>query len=144
VFLVPLVLLDWGIGELTPLRAVAWSGLSVLLLAVLWPPRIVAGQGWLAVRGLLRTRRVTTDALVGVWQVGDVAVSLLLRDIRGRRVEVSLDALVADPLLWHLVETGIHRSQERGMLRTGAQVVIKLGERVDAQAKAILRASMLR
>ena len=61
-----LLLIDVGSGRLTGLRALMWVALAVLLLVVLVPPRVTAGEGWLASRSLLRRRRVRTDSLVGV------------------------------------------------------------------------------
>lgn len=137
-------LLDWGLGALTAPYLAVWGAATVLVLAVLWPPRVVAGRGWLAVHSLLRTRTVRTDALVDARRIGEVAVSLVLRDVHGGRVELTPGVLTADPVLWHLLDAGIRRSQERGTLRTGTQVLYGIGERVDGEAEAILRASGLR
>lgn len=136
------LLLDWGSGGLTAPRAGLWAGLAVALLAVLWRPRVVAGQGWLTVRDLLRTRRVRTDALVGVELTGEIAVRLVLSDAYGGRVVLDPRILVANPLVWHLLDTGVRRSRERAVLRHGEQVLRELGERVDGDtAREILRAS---
>lgn len=134
----------WGVDALTPVHGALWSGAAFVILAVLWPPRVVAGGGWLAVRTLLRTRMVHTDALVRVDQVGDIAVSVVLRDAYGGRVEFAREALVANPVLWHALETGVRRSVERGTLRAGTQVLRAVGEHVDAEAEKILRASGVR
>jgi len=138
------MLLDWDSGGLTVPRAVLWAGLAIVVFAVLLPPRVVAGDGRLTVRGLVRTRRVRTDALVGAWQSGEFARCLVLRDVYGGRVELDPRILVANPLLWHLLDGGVRRSRERGTLRYGAQVLAGLGERVDEEAGAILRASGVR
>ncbi|SEO81055.1 hypothetical protein [Actinacidiphila rubida] len=130
-------------GDLGAAYAAATLGAALVVLALLWPPRVTAGQGRLAVRGLLRTRTVRTDALAGMWLIGDLATSLVLRDVDGRRVELDSETVVANPLLWHLLEAGVHRSQERGTLRTGARVLDALAHRVDGEAAAILRASGL-
>lgn len=137
------LLLGLGSGELTAVRVLLPCAAAVVVLAVLWPPKVTAGPGWLAVRSLLRTRRVRTDALVGVWRIGEVSVSLVLRDRFGGRVEFAPDTLVANPLLWHLLDAGVRRSREQGTLRTGTRVLDELGERVDGQAREILRASGL-
>lgn len=142
-FLGMAMLLDWASGGLTAPRATLWTGLAVVVLAVLLPPRVVAGHGRLTVRGLVRTRKVRVDALVGVSQTGEVARRLVLRDVYGGRVELDPRILVANPLLWHLLDAGVRRSRERGTLRYGAQVLAGLGERVDGEAEAILRASGL-
>ncbi|MFI1095458.1 hypothetical protein [Streptomyces sp. NPDC020917] len=133
----------WDSGEPGLAQTAFTCGIALVVLAVLWPAQVAAGEGWLVVRGPLRTRRVRTDALAGIWLVGDLASSLVLRDIHGGRAEVDAEAVVADPLLWHLLESGVHRSQERGTLRTGARVLTGLGRRVDGEARAILRASGL-
>jgi hypothetical protein len=138
------MLLDAGSGGLTAPRAGCWVGLSLGLLAVLLPSRVVAGDGWLTVRSPVRTRSVRTDALAGVCRTGDVAVRLVLRDVHGGRVELDPRILVASPLLWHLLDAGVRRSRERGTLRYGARVLGELGERVDGEAESILRASGLR
>ncbi|WP_329582571.1 hypothetical protein [Streptomyces sp. NBC_01361] len=72
---------DWDGGTLTTLRAGIWLTLAAAVFTVLLPPRVTAGvalgcalavcgmatlvDGWLAVDGLVRLRRVRTDALVG-------------------------------------------------------------------------------
>jgi hypothetical protein len=144
-FLGTALLLDWGSGGLTLARAVLWTALALGLFAVLLPSRVVAGKDRLAVHGLVRTQKVRTDALVGVWQSGEVTVRLVLRDAYGGRVEIDPRVLVADPLLWHLVDTGARRSREHGTLRYGSPVLRELGERVDGDtARAIFLASGLR
>jgi hypothetical protein len=130
-------------GDLNVPHTLVTCGVALVVLALLWPAQVVAGEGWLTVRSLLRTRRVRTDALAAVWLVGDLSACLVLRDVHGGRVELDPEVVVADPLLWHLLETGVHRSQERGSLRTGRRVLAGLGERVDGEAGAILRASGL-
>ena len=136
-------LAEWDTGDLSLLHTLLTCGIALVVLAMLWPAQVVAGEGWLTVRGPLRTRRVRTDALAGMWLIGDLACSLVLRDIHGGRAEIDAEVVVADPVLWHLLESGVHRSQERGTLRTGARVLTGLGRRVDGEARAILRASGL-
>lgn len=144
VFLGWMVALGWGLSGLTALHVVLWGASAAVVLCVMSPPRISAGHGWLAVRPYLRTRRVRTDALVSVSRIGHTAVTLVLRDMNGGRVEVDPRLLEADPLLWHLVDEGVRRSQARGTLTTGGQVLEVLGNRVDEQAGAILLASGMR
>ncbi|MDI3406467.1 hypothetical protein [Streptomyces cavernicola] len=81
-----LLLTDAGSGGLDPPRAALWTGLSVLLFGILTPPRVSAGHGWPAARGLLRERRVRTDRLVSVRWVDGVAQRLVLREL-SRRVD---------------------------------------------------------
>ncbi|MET7933024.1 hypothetical protein [Streptomyces sp. NPDC005322] len=143
-FAVSTTLLDWGSGGLTPLRADLWAALGAVLFMVLQPPRVTAGDGWLAVRGLLRERRVCTDALVAVCRYGSVTTRLVLRDAYGGFVELDPDVLVANPLLWHRLDAGARRSRERGTLRQGATVLRELGERIDGgTAHDVLKASGL-
>ena len=138
------MLAEWDTGDLSVLHTLATCGVALVVVALLWPAKVVAGEGWLSVRGVLRTRRVRTDALVGVWLIGDLASSLVLRDVHGGRAEIDPEVVVANPLLWHLLETGVHRSQESGTLQTGRRVLAGLGARVDDEAGAIFRASGLR
>lgn len=135
---------EWDSGDVSWPHAVVTVALALLVAALLWPARVVAGEGWLTVRRPLRTRTVRTDALAGMYLIGDLATSLVLRDVHGRRVELDAEKVVSDPLLWHLLEAGVHRSQQRGTLQTGARVLHGLGERVDGEARAILHASGLR
>ncbi|MFG2224908.1 hypothetical protein [Streptomyces sp. NPDC048644] len=140
-----IMLLDWGAGGLTLPRAGLWAGLGGLVLAVLLPSRVTAGDGWLAVRGLVRERRVRTDALVAVRRCGSTAVCLVLRDAHGQWLELDLRVLDANPLIRHLLDAGARRSAERGTLRHGADVVGKLTDRLDGrEARAVLKASGLR
>ncbi|MCB5908875.1 hypothetical protein [Streptomyces pinistramenti] len=144
-FVGPLMLLDWGAGGLTLPRAGLWAALGILVLAVFLPSRVTAGDGWLAVRGLVRERRVRTDALVVVRCCGRTAVHLVLRDTDGQWLEVDLRVLDANPLIWHLLDAGARRSAERGTLCHGADVLRKLADRIDGrEAHAVLKASGLR
>ncbi|MFI2640780.1 hypothetical protein [Streptomyces sp. NPDC018610] len=69
---------------------------------------------------------------------------LVLRDAHGNRLELDPRILLANPLLWHELDTGVRRSLERGTLRQGADVLHRLGERIDDEtAQAVLRASGL-
>ncbi|MGV9848726.1 hypothetical protein ACWDWU_07995 [Streptomyces sp. NPDC003442] len=136
--------LDWASGGLTVARADLWALLAVAVCTVLRPPRVTAGGGWLTVRGLVRVRRVRTDALVGVWRDGRIATRLLLWDVHGHRVTLDLGVLIADPLLWHELDTGARRSLEAGTLRHGTEILRLLGRDLDDTAtRGILGASGL-
>lgn len=138
-------LLDLAAGTLTPVRAALWTALAAGLLAVLLPSRLSAGPGWLAARGLLRERRVRTDALVRVSRYGvGVAPTLLLRDADGRRLAVDPRVLAADPLLWHELDAGARASRAAGTLRGGDAVLRDLAARIDDPlARAVFTASGL-
>ncbi|GAA3782985.1 hypothetical protein GCM10022403_016880 [Streptomyces coacervatus] len=138
------MLVDWDADTLTPLRALLWLTLSAAVFTVLLPPRVTAGPGWLAVRGLGRRRTVRTDALVAVGQFSGPSSHLVLRDADGHRLELDPRILAADPLVWHELDTGVRRSLERGTLRQGTDVLRTLGHRIDDEtAQAVLRASGL-
>jgi hypothetical protein len=142
-FLVLMSLLDRCAGTLTLPRALAWTAGACVVFAVLLPPRITAERGRLVVRGALRTRRVRLDALVGIRRIGDVTVTLILYDAYGGRVQLPPAVLESDPVLWHTVDTGIHRSRQRGTLRTGRRLAAEISDRIDARAADVLRASGL-
>jgi hypothetical protein len=144
VFCAMTLLVDWDADTLTPLRTLLWITLSAAVLAVLLPHRVSAGHGWLAVRGPWRRRMVRTDALAGVRQCGGIAPHLVLWDTYGHRLELDPRVLAANPLIWHELDTGLRRSIERGTLRQGADVLHRLGHRIDDDtAQAVLRASGL-
>lgn len=138
-------LLDLAAGTLTLARAALWAALAAGLLAVLLPPRLSAGPGWLAARGLLREHRVRTDALVGVSRYGrGAAPMLVLRDADGHRLLLDPRVLAADPLLWHELDTGARASRRNGTLRAGDAVLRDLAARIDDPlARAIFTASGL-
>ncbi|MEU7486974.1 hypothetical protein [Streptomyces sp. NPDC042319] len=138
VVLALLLLVDGCSGQLTPLRAVLWAGLAALLLAVLLPPRVAAGPGWLASRGLLGERRVRTDCLVSVRLLDGVSRRLVLRDLYGGRVELDPGVLVANPMIRHLLDQGAVTSGERGLLGSGATVVRLLSRRLDSETARLL------
>ncbi|MFB7291373.1 hypothetical protein [Actinacidiphila glaucinigra] len=141
-FLCLTVPLDAVAGTLTPRRAALWLLLAVIVLALLHPDRVTAGDGWLAVRGPLRERRVRTDALTVVRQSPGVSRLLLLCDAHGRWLELDPRVLEANPLLWHRLEAGARRSRTAGTFREGAEVLRRLGERIDGTAaRAVLDAS---
>ncbi|QUC58984.1 hypothetical protein IOD14_20565 [Streptomyces sp. A2-16] len=138
------LLVDWDAGSLTPLRALLWVTLSATVCAVLLPPRVSAGPGWLAVRTPWRRLVVRTDALTAVRQHDGVSSHLVLRDVHGHTLELDARTLAANPLLWHELDTGVRRSLERGTLRHGADVLDRLGRRIDDEtARAVLRESGL-
>jgi hypothetical protein len=138
-------LIDRCTSGLTPARAVLWLLLGLVAGAVMLPPRVTAGDGWLAVRGVLRERRVRTGALVSVRLSGTVAFQILLRDADGRRVEVEPRVLLANPVLWHALDRGIRASRAGGTLPPGPDHLAPLRERIDTDAAhEIFRASGLR
>jgi hypothetical protein len=137
-------LVDWDAGTLTAPRALLWTALSAAVCVVLLPQRVSAGPGWLAVRTPWRRRLVHTDALTAVRQYDGVSSHLVLRDVHGHRLELDPRVLAANPLLWHELDTGVRRSLARGTLRHGADVLDRLGHRIDGEAaRAVLRASGL-
>lgn len=139
-----LVLLDWGLAELTAVRLMWWAALAALLSVILTPPRVSAVDGGLDARGLLRHRRVRTDRLVVVRMTEGVGQRLVLRDESGGRLELDPRVLAANPLLWHHLEQGARRSLERGTLRRGMPVLERLGRRIDREScRGIRRASGL-
>gem|GEM_PF-1949429 len=138
------MLVDWDAGTLTPARALLWLTLSAAAFTVLLPPRVTAGPGWLAVRGPVCRHLVRTDALTAVRQYGGASSHLSLRDAHGGHAELDPRVLLADPLLWHELDTGVRRSLERGTLRQGTDVLRRLGHEIDDEtARAVLRASGL-
>ncbi|QKW05078.1 hypothetical protein HUT18_00610 [Streptomyces sp. NA04227] len=141
-FLVMSLLVDWCSGGLTPLHALLWFASSAALFSILLPPQVSAGPGWLAVRTSWRRRFVRTDELSAVRQYEGVSGHLVLQDVQGHRLELDPRILAANPLLWHELDTGALRSLERGTLRNGADVLDRLGHRIDDEtARAVLRAS---
>jgi hypothetical protein len=87
---------------------------------------------------------VRTDALIAVRQYSGASSHLVLRDAHGGRLELDPRVLMADPLLWHELDTGVRRSIERGTLRQGTEVLRRLGHRIDDEtALAVLRESGL-
>ncbi|WP_346097760.1 hypothetical protein [Streptomyces olivaceiscleroticus] len=129
-----LLLLDGASGRLTPLRAALWAGLAVLLFIVLLPPRVTAGEGWLATCGLLHERRIRTDCLVSVRCLDGVGQRLVLRDLNGTRAELDPKVLIANPDIWRLLQAGARTSSERGLLTCGAGVLRQLSRRIDSEA----------
>ncbi|MGW7366578.1 hypothetical protein ACWGI8_24850 [Streptomyces sp. NPDC054841] len=138
-------LVDLGSGTLRPLRSAMWCTLAVVLFAVPFPPRVTAGCHWLAVRGLVHERRVSTDLLVQVLhRDGVVAQRLVLRDALGNRVELDPRILVANPVLWHVLDRGARSASASGLLRNGTDVLNALAARIERdEAGAVFRASGL-
>jgi hypothetical protein len=144
VFCAMSLLVAWDAGSLTPLRALLWIALSTAVFAVLLPNRVTAGPGWLVVRTPWRRLGVRTDALVTVRQHVGVSSHLVLQDAYGNQVELDPRVLAANPLIWHELDTGVHRSIAHGTLHQGTDVVEQLGHRIDSEtAQAVLRASGL-
>ncbi|MEC4014751.1 hypothetical protein [Streptomyces sp. H27-D2] len=139
-----MLLIDVCNGTLDLPRAACWVGLALVLLGILYPPRVTAGRDWLAVRGMLRERRVRTDLLVLVRRADGMAPRLVLRDALGGRVELDPRAFTANPMLWHVVDGGVRLSRERGLLRCGAGPLQALADRIDGEgARAVFDASGL-
>ncbi|MDN3027619.1 hypothetical protein [Streptomyces sp. S.PB5] len=138
------LLVDWDMGTLTLTRALLWLALSAAVFAVLFPQRVTAGPGWLDVQSLTTHRRVHTDALVSVQLHGQISSHLILRDTHGNRLELDPRVLVANPLLWHELDTGIRRSREHGTLHQNTAVLHHLAHKIDDEtALSVLRASGL-
>lgn len=141
-------LVDLGAGTLSAPRCALWCTLGTTLFAVLYPPRVTVGRGWLSVRGLVRERRIDTHLLVQVERRGGVAQRVVLRDARGGRVEVDPSTLVDNPLIWHAVDVGVRRSRANGLLRTGGPAFDSLAllmARVENDAaRAVFEASDLK
>ncbi|MEU6218978.1 hypothetical protein ABZ845_15850 [Streptomyces sp. NPDC047022] len=128
-----LLLIDWGSGSATWSRAALWLALSVLLFLVLLPRRVSAGEGWLASRGLLGTRRVRTDRLVSVRCLEGVSQRLVLRDVSGARVELDPQVLVNNPDLWYRLCEDARRSEAEGTLLCGTTALRRVQDRVDRE-----------
>ncbi|MEU2432073.1 hypothetical protein ABZ611_21625 [Streptomyces sp. NPDC007861] len=140
-----LLLIDGGSGRLSAPRAVLWAGLATLLLVVLMPARVTAGEGWLASRRLLRQRRVRTDRLVSVRWSDGISQRLVLRDLEGGLVELDPALLVTHPQLWRHLDAGARASLGRGTLLCGATALNQLSRRIDGEtARTVFTVSGLR
>lgn len=128
-----LLLIDWSAGDLTWWRGVLWGTLAVLLFLILFPARVSAGEGWLASRRLVCTRRVRTDRLVSVRSVDGVSRRLVLRDTFGNRLELDPRVLVDNPDLWCRLSEDTHRSTASGALRSGTTALREVSERIDRE-----------
>ncbi|MER6997000.1 hypothetical protein [Streptomyces sp. NPDC000410] len=139
-----LLVVDAGATCLNWARALLWTALAALFLVVLIPPRVSAGEGWLASQGLLRRSVVRTDRLVSARWSSGVAQRLVLRDAAGARVEVDPRVFVANPALWHVVSENARSALARGTLLCGATALRQLAERVDREtAREVFKASGL-
>ncbi|MFI6059980.1 hypothetical protein [Streptomyces sp. NPDC051286] len=139
-----LLAVDAAIGRLTWLRVLLWAAIAAVLCAVLVPPRVCAGTGWLSSRGLLRRTTVRTDLLVSVRWSDGVAQRLLLRDAHGCRVELDPRVFVANPALWHRLDEDARTCMERGTLLCGATALRQLGDRIDRRtARTVFEVSGL-
>ncbi|MFF4353726.1 hypothetical protein [Streptomyces sp. NPDC001530] len=139
-----LLLIDWGAGTLNDLRALLWVAVAVLLLLVLYPARVAAGEGWLASRGLLRAQRVRTDHLVSVRCLEGVGQRLVLRDTFGARVEIDPRVLVANPPLWRRLDEDARTSAAHDTLTCGTTALRRVSERIDREtAQTVFKVSGL-
>ncbi|MEU6092502.1 hypothetical protein ABZ865_38150 [Streptomyces sp. NPDC047085] len=139
-----LLFIDWAAGTLSWGRCALWIALALLLFLVLFPARVCAGEGWLASRRMVRTRRVRTDLLVAVRPLGGVSQRLVLRDALGARVEVDPEIFIDNPDLWCLLDEGTRRSEAAGTLLCGTTALHRLAERIDREtALAVFRTSGL-
>lgn len=139
-----LLLIDWGSGRFTLWRGLLWLALAALLLLVLFPARVSAGDGWLASRLLLHERRVRTDLLVSVRVLDGVSQRLLLRDALGARVRIEPEVLVNNPELWRRVEADARKAAADGLLLCGQTALRRLSVRIDREtARAVFKASRL-
>ncbi|MGW1885681.1 hypothetical protein [Streptomyces sp. NPDC001970] len=139
-----LLVIDAGSGHLTWARGLLWAALAVALFAVLVPPRISAGDGWLAADGLLRRRVVRTDRLVSVRCSDGVSQRLVLRDTEGSRVEVDPRVFVANPALWRRLDEDARTCVEHGTLLCGTTALRQLSERIDREtARTVFKVSGL-
>lgn len=138
-----LLAIDGWDGSLDPLRALAWAALAAAVFAVLLPPRITAGDGWLSVRGLLHERRVHSDYLVLVRFDGVVARRVLLRDAFGTRVELDPHVLLSNPFLWHQLDTAARHAHAAGLLPDTAALRVLSAAIDSAEARVLFSAAGL-
>jgi hypothetical protein len=131
-----LFLTDWAADTLSPWRSVLWCALAGLLFLVLYPPRVSVGEGWLASRRLVRTRRVRTDLLVSVRCRDGVSPRLVLRDVFGARVEIGPQVLLANPDIWHRLTEDTRKSLANGTMACGATALRQVSERIDQETAA--------
>lgn len=139
-----LVTVDTTAGHLTWPRALLWAGLGALLFVVLVPSRVSAGSGWLASRGLLRTRIVRTDRLVSAHWTDGISQRLVLRDAEHNGVEVDPRVLVANPALWGFLNEDIRACVTRGTVRYDVPAFERLAARIDNEtARTVFKVSDL-
>ena len=114
--------------------ALRWAAaLLALLLLVLYPSRVAAGEGWLTTRGPLRGHRVRTDHLVSVRCLDGVGQRLVLRDAFGARAEIDPRVLIANPPLWHRLDEDARLSARRGSLTCGQTALRRVAQRIDRE-----------
>ena len=94
--------------------AAAAGGLLADLIAR--PPRVVFGDGWLAVSGPGSRGRVQTDRLVGLSANPRAAGTVVLVDEDGNRAEIEVRCLARNPLIWQRIHRDVARSRRRGSL----------------------------
>ncbi|MGW1871363.1 hypothetical protein ACWCPS_38305 [Streptomyces mauvecolor] len=137
-----LLTVDGLAGTLTDLRAALWLSLGVLLLLVLWPARVSVSRGRLVSRGLFGERTVRTDRLVSVRWSNGVAQRLVLRDADGNRAEIDPKVFLANPPLWHVLDTDARTSVDRGLLRCGETALRQMATRIDKEtARTVFKVS---
>ncbi|QES49368.1 hypothetical protein DEJ50_17700 [Streptomyces venezuelae] len=125
-----LLVVDAGLGRLTVVRGLAWTGLAFLLFVVLLPPRVSAAPGRLSSRGLFTRRTVRTDRLISVRWVDGVAQRMIVCDDDGHHVEVDPNVMVRNPALWRRFDRDARGSLERGLLLCGGTAIAQLAGRV--------------
>ncbi|MER5760604.1 hypothetical protein [Streptomyces sp. NPDC002082] len=143
----PLLLggVDTAAGSLTATRALLWTGLGLVLLAVLWPTKVMVAPGLLATHGLLRRHYVHTDRLASVTWHDGIAQRLRLEDAVGNRAEVDPRIFADDPPLWHILDRDIRTSLSHGTPRDGQHALRQLSRRIDREAaRTVFRVSGLR
>ncbi|MFE5632625.1 hypothetical protein [Streptomyces sp. NPDC056543] len=133
-----------GNRSLDAVHALVWSGLSVLMFAILLPPRVEAVPGRLTVRGLRTRRTVRTDRLASVRWCDGVAQRVILCDTTGTRAEIDPRVFFANPPLWHRLEADARASAARGTLLHGGAELDLLALRLDREtARTVFRISGL-
>lgn len=125
------LLVDYAHGTLGPSRALLWTGLALLLYAVLHPVQVAVREGELRTRGLLVRHTVRTDLLELIEDSGGLVPRLLLRDALGRHATCEPGVLTGNPLLWHRLDTDLRTARRTGVLRRGAHLLRRLEETVD-------------
>ncbi|MFF9114768.1 hypothetical protein ACF09Y_03925 [Streptomyces massasporeus] len=137
-----LVPVDAAAGTFTAARALLWLGLALLLFLVLMPPRVTAGEGWLAVRTLRGSRRVRTDRLVAARVTGHACQRLVLRDALGGQADFDIQVLLANPALWHRLGTDAQASADGDRHGTPLSALHTLSDRIDREtARAVFKVS---
>ncbi|GAA0318243.1 hypothetical protein GCM10010302_66630 [Streptomyces polychromogenes] len=135
---------DAASGRLDVTRGVLWTGLALLVLAIMLPPRVSVRPGLLCTRRMLTTDTVRTDSLVSVRWSDGVSQRMILRDTEGRRVEIDPTVLARNPAMWHLLDTDGRTSVRRGTLREGTTALRELARRIDREtAHTVFRVSGL-